>query len=319
MKNALVVTTDNVEFGYARTQFKRALSERGYNVHQLDVSSGSVSDRAAIKNAAPELAILCSSFAITKYEVYAQNVSFLKKLNCTFINDLQSHIEASNKWASVNRILNSDLPFLKTALTNFSHAPRDARGKVLYDNVDLDILDDDIERLGGFPLVYKKIYGAMGMQVHLAKNKEHLRQILVQNEMYPSFILQEYTKSAEAAMLCVRVIGDEVYPRFMLGSYLEDVEFKSVISQGRLQLPCALTDEIRDIALGAAELLRIDTARIDMFITDDGIKLCEVNSLGTILPTDQSYNINVADRVVDFAIKKINKLTEQVESSSDDN
>lgn len=315
MKNALVVTTDNVKLGYTRLQFKRALSERGYNVLQFNVSADTVSARAAIKSANPELAILCSSFAITKYDIYAQNVSFLKKLNCTFVNDLQAHIEASNKWTSVNRFINSDLPFLKTVLTNFSSAPRDSTGRVLYGNVNLDVLDNDIERLGGFPLVYKKIYGSMGAAVHLAKNKEHLREILVRHEMYPSFILQEYTKSAEAAMLCVRVIGNDVFPRYMLGSYLPDVNFKSVISQGRMQLPCGLTDEIRDIALNSTALLGIDTARIDMFITEDGIKLCEVNTLGTILPTDQAYNMNVADQVVDLAIKKVNIMNQNRELS----
>jgi glutathione synthase/RimK-type ligase-like ATP-grasp enzyme len=145
----------------------------------------------------------------------------------------------------------------------------------------------------------------MGMQVHLVNSKEHLKEILVKHEVFPSFILQEYAKSAEFAMLCVRVIGEDVYPRFMLGSYLEEVNFKSVIAQGRLQLPCVLTDEIRDVALGATSLLGIDTARIDMFITDDGIKLCEVNTPGTILPTDQSYNMNVADQVVELAIRKL--------------
>ena len=66
-----------------------------------------------------------------------------------------------------------------------------------------------------------------------------------------------------------------------------------------------MTDEIRDVALGATSLLGVDTARVDMFITDDGIKLCEVNSPGTILPTDQSYNMNVADQVVELAIRKL--------------
>lgn len=306
MKNALVVTSDNnVEMGYTRTQFKRALSERGYNVLHFDLGYGSVSDRAVIKSAAPELAILCSSFALRNDELYVQNRSLLKRLKCTFVNDLQAHIEASNKCVSVNRILSSDLPFMKTVVTNFNGAPRNSLGRVDYSNVSLDVLDEDIERLGGFPLVYKKIYGSMGMQVHLVNSKVELKEILIQHEVFPSFILQEYAKSAEFAMLCVRVIGDEAYPRFMLGSYLEEVNFKSVIAQGRLQLPCALTDEIRDVALGATSLLGVDTARVDMFITDDGIKLCEVNSPGTILPTDQSYNMNVADQVVELAIRKL--------------
>lgn len=306
MKNALVVTSEsNVELGYTRTQFKRALSERGYNVHHIDLSDGSATDRAIIKKANPELAILCSSFALRNDEQFVQNRSLLKKLNCTFVNDLQAHFEISNKSITINKILKSGLPFLKTVVTFFNYLPRNSLGRVNYSNVDLDVLDEDIERLGGFPLVYKRICGSMGLQVHLVNSKEHLKEILVKHEIFPSFILQEYAKSAEFAMLCIRVIGDEVYPRFMLGSNLEEVNFKSVISQGRMQLPCALTDEIRNVALGATSLLGIDTARIDAFITDDGIKLCEVNSPGTILPTDQSYNINVADRVVDLAIRKL--------------
>lgn len=308
MKSALLVCTTNIENTYTQLEIRKALAKNGYNVRSFNLVSGSVSERAQIQADNPELAFLTDPILPRLNDEYNANVSKLKSLDTLFINDLTAHIEACNKWVSVNRIINSELPFVKTVLTDFTSAPRDDEGKVLYNEVDLDILDEDIERLGGFPLVHKRIYGAIGLHVRLIKSKDHLKEVLTKNETYTGFVLQEYIKSAEAAMLCVRVVGEDVFPRLFLGTPQSEVSFKSVISQGRLQLPCRLTDEIQNLAVSAVRTLNLDTARIDMFITNEGIKICEVNSLGSLLPTDQVHNISVGELIVNHAIKKLKNI-----------
>jgi hypothetical protein len=315
MKNALLVTSENTKLAYTHLEITNALVKNGYNVQAFNVTSANTSDRELVNLNKPEIAILSNPFVPRRSDVYTENIDFLKTIDTVYVNDLTSHIEACNKWVSVNRILNSDTPFVKTVLTDFNDVPRSgAFGEIFYGDVDLDVLDVSIEQLGGFPLVYKGIYGAMGSRVHLARNKEHLKEILINNEAYPSFILQEYIKNAEAVMLCVRVVGEEVFPRIFLGSPLEYVVFKSVIAEGRLHLPCTLTEEIRNASLTATRTLGLDTARIDMFIDKDGVRICEVNSMGSMMSTDQVHNISTGELIVNHAINKLKN--KQLESNN---
>lgn len=321
MKNALLVTCENTVNAYTHLEIAKALVKRGYNIRKFNATSAELEERESVLLEKPEIAILSNPFTPRKTFAYSQNIPFLKELTCTtFVNDVVPHLETCNKWVTFNRVLNSDIPFVKTVLTDFSAAPKNHLGSVFYSDADLDILDEHIEYLGGFPLVYKSIFGAVGKFVFLVRSKEHLRETLINNkEDYPSFILQEYIKSAEATMLCVRVVGDEVFTRIYLGSPLEKVSFKSVIAEGKIHIAGHASDEVRDIALKSARLMNLDTSRIEMFITNDGIKLCEINSLGSLISTDQVNNICLGELLVDHAIKKSKNRIEEVDVTDNDN
>ena len=89
-----------------------------------------------------------------------------------------------------------------------------------------------------------------------------------------------------------------------LGTPYQTSSFKSIISFGRQQLPCVTIDPIRQAAMSVMNTLNLSSARLDMFLTDNGVKICDVNALGSFLPTDQTHNIFVADLIADLVIKK---------------
>lgn len=315
MKTALLITNEKTrdEQTYNRVEFTKSLVNRGYNVQTFDVTFDTADKRAIVQSGDYEFAIIASRLHnFTSSNVnsnYKTNLDVLKGLeNTVFVNDLMPHIRTCNKWYSIRGLLVNDLPVAKSVLPELDLLPKNSDGNTIYAEIDLDTLDVDIESLGGFPIVYKRLYGAEGRHVHLVHSKDELRELLDAEGTGPaSFILQEYIQSAEAAMFCVRVVGDEVLTRMFLGTPYDNSSFKSIVSAGRQQLPLNTTDEIREAAIRATQVLGLDTARMDMFLTSDGIKICEINSIGSLLPTDQTHNVHVSDLIVDLAIEKAEK------------
>lgn len=317
MKTALIITnekTNDVET-YNCVEFSKALKARGYTVRHFDASLATSVDRAALSSANFDFAILASRlFSFTGSAVpsnYKANLEVIKGLDTVFVNDLEPHINTCNKWLVYKRLTNW-APIPKTVIVQLDSSTKDNDGSTLYSQVQISTLTDEIDQVGGYPFVYKRIYGAEGEHVHIVRSEAEFRALLDSERSGPQyFIIQEYIKDAEAIMLCVRIVEDQVITRMFLGSPYGTRTFKSYTAPGRQQLPCVTTEEIRQVAQSTIKALDLDTARIDMFLTSEGIKVCEVNSIGSLLPTDQTHNMHVAELIVDLAIKKLEKKRAQ--------
>ncbi len=228
--------------------------------------------------------------------IMTQELDFIKQTSKVFINDVDSHREVSNK------ILMYDM--LSAANVNI---PRTE-----YVNIDAedDIINEVVNNLGGYPVVIKAAIGAMGTNVNKCNNLQEIREQITKlssSFFHTEFIIQEYIDIG-GFTICARVIGNDIFPRFTLGSPYIENNFKSNILSGRSYIACKVTPELRYICNKAMSATGLDVARIDIFINNGKLSICEVNSLGSFLGSEMAWNEYISDRVVDLSLNKLDKL-----------
>lgn len=248
----------------------------------------------------PDLVIFTNSIQINE-TMQTQCKLVLNKLismkpQTIFVNDIESHITASSKHNVYEILQETDIPMPKT--------------KISYN---WNISDNFIEQIlieFSLPLVIKSTDGYGGEGIDLCKSRDELkanleaRMIDVIGNKKP-IIFQEYMNQSAGLMIGVRATGSKIDARYMLGSPIKDEAFKSDISPGKLQFACEVDDKLREIVTKTMLALELDTARLDIFPTIDGYKICEVNCAGNFYGLDVTNNLNQAADIIDLAFSKL--------------
>lgn len=303
-KTAWVIHHSEPTPSYNSVTMQAAFTSRDIDVRLIDFNALKLVDNNITHNdniiAPPNFAtIINQTHTILNSPAFEDRNGILEKLeslvHTTFINTPLSHAAAANKINVYQQLNNANIPHPKTEFVDTTP-----------DSPALPLM---VERVGGFPVVVKYPFGFESMAVKICHDMDDLKNTIQELKAaalikISTVILQEYVDSAEAAMFCVRVVGDEIFTRMFLGTPYQTSSFKSIISFGRQQLPCVTIDPIRQAAMSVMNTLNLSSARLDMFLTDDGVKVCDVNALGSFLPTDQTHNIFVADLIADLVIKK---------------
>lgn len=215
----------------------------------------------------------------------------LKLLSDSFTNDVDPHWHASNKIK------------MHTALNNEFVATLNTR--ILSEDSDEYVLGE-VEQVGGFPVIIKDPISALGRGVYRCSDLEELKtrraEIATKNNC--SLVVLQELHDIGGVMVCARVVGDKVWPRFTIGSPHRDDDFMANIGAGRAYFAHRRDEELEQLCVSATKALKLDTARVDVFVCDDGYKVCEVNSMGSILGADIAFNTDIGAEIVNRAIEK---------------
>lgn len=303
-QTAWVIHHFELEPSYNSATVLRAFTNKNIDAFHIDFEKLKLNNNTITHNneviTAPDFVVFVNqTHTVLNSPFYEEKNKIVQKLasltSTTFINDPLRHVEAANKIITYQKLQDAGIPIPKT---EFVSADPDSPALPLM-----------VERIGNFPIVVKYPLGFESEAVKLCQDIDEIKAAIQElktkaTTIVGTIILQEYVESAEAVMFCVRVVGNQVFTRMFLGSPYGERSFKSFVALGRQQLPCETPDMIRGVALDTVAALSLDSARMDMLLTADGIKVIDVNSLGSLLPTDQTHNIRVADLIVDLAIKK---------------
>lgn len=303
-QTAWVIHHFETEPSYNSATTLRAFANKNINALHIDfeklkLNNGTFTYNNEVVTAPNFIVFVNQTHTILNSPFYEEKNKIVQKLDSftstTFINEPLRHVEAANKIITYQKLQDAGVPIPKT---EFISADPDSPALPLM-----------VERIGEFPIVVKYPLGSESEAVKLCQSVDEIKAAIQEfksntTTIVGTAIIQEYVESAEAVMFCVRVVGDQVFTRMFLGSPYGERSFKSFVALGRQQLPCETPDMIREVALNTVAALGLDSARMDMLLTPDGIKVIDVNSLGSLLPTDQTHNIRVADLIVDLAIKK---------------
>lgn len=315
-KTAYVVYRNSMNSNYNSYSLNRALEKRGFDVKFFPIEGVSFKprhDSATLyyKNCNPNDFDLVRGDVVDTLEkrdicVFAEPIFFMpessnsihfllvnkiKQLADLFINDVDPHWHASNKIMMYNALKSASVSILNT--------------KVLSEDSD-DYMLREVEQVGGFPVILKDPVSALGRGVYRCNTLEELKtrraEIAAKNKS--SLVVIQELHDTCGVIVCARVVGDRVWPRFTIGSpYIDDV-FKSNIGVDRAYFAHSRNEELEQMCVAATKALKLDTARVDLFVTDDGYKVCEVNSIGSILGADITFNTDIGLEIVDHAIKK---------------
>ncbi len=170
-------------------------------------------------------------------------------------------------------------------------------------SVNPENIEEQIELLGGAPVIIKLQEGTQGMGVMLAESKKSAKSIIdTCYRMNMSILLQEFVKESNSEDIRVFVAGDKVVTS-MRRKGLED-DFRSNIHRGGTGFKEEISDAEKSMAIRAANYLGLPVAGVDLIRSKRGPLLIEVNSTPGLQGIEAYTKVNVAERMIKFLEKK---------------
>lgn len=162
-----------------------------------------------------------------------------------------------------------------------------------------DELYKDIEKILGYPVVVKEVFGSMGKGVYLAKNRNELftlrEKLLAVPHLYQKFI------GNGGRDIRVIVIGGKAVGAMQR---INDGDFRSNLQLGGHGENFSLTKSVQELAERVAKVLNLDYCGIDVLQDGDKNFVCEVNSNAFFKGFSRVTGIDVAKLYVDYLVEK---------------
>jgi ribosomal protein S6--L-glutamate ligase len=167
---------------------------------------------------------------------------------------------------------------------------------------DREDLDAMVDRVGGFPLVLKLTTGTQGVGVMIAEGMASMRAALdALWGLGQNILIQEYVREAAGRDVRVLVVGGEAVAAYR--RIARKGEFRANIHRGGKGERIELGAELKDAALSSVRALGLDVAGADILESETGPMVMEVNASPGLAGIETATGVDVASRIVDFAIR----------------
>lgn len=171
-------------------------------------------------------------------------------------------------------------------------------------SVNTENIGEQIDLLGGTPIIIKLQEGTHGSGVILAESKKSAKSII--DTMYStntSILLQEFIAESNSEDIRAFVINGKVVSS-MKRKGLED-DFRSNIHQGGNGFKVNVSSEEKEIAIKAAKYLNLPIAGVDMIRSKRGSLLIEVNSTPGLQGIEAYTKDNIGKAIVKSLEEKL--------------
>ncbi len=173
-------------------------------------------------------------------------------------------------------------------------------------SVDTDNIKEQIELLGGAPVVIKLQEGTQGVGVMLAESKQSAKSIIdTMYSMKNSILLQEFIKESNSEDFRAFVVGNKILSA-MQRKGLDD-DFRSNIHLGGSGSVAVLTEQEQKMAIKAAKYLGLPIAGVDIIRSKRGPLLIEVNSTPGLQGIEAYTKVNIAEGIINYVVNKCSK------------
>jgi len=167
-------------------------------------------------------------------------------------------------------------------------------------------IDEQIELLGGPPVIIKLQEGTQGLGVMLAESKKSAKSILgTLYNMNTSIMLQEFIEESNGEDFRAIVVGNKVVASMKRVG--EKGDFRSNIHRGGTGEKVALSDKEQRIALRATKYLGLPVAGVDMIRSKRGTLLIEVNASPGLQGVEAYTKENIAEHIIKFLETNVRK------------
>ncbi|WP_117879942.1 RimK family alpha-L-glutamate ligase [Aureibaculum luteum] len=161
-------------------------------------------------------------------------------------------------------------------------------------------INEQIELLGGPPVIIKLQEGTQGMGVIIAESKKSAKSIMdTFYTMNASFLLQEYIEESNGEDIRIIVVGNKIVASMKRKGAIG--EFRSNIHRGGTGEIANLTEIEKNIALRATKYLSLPVAGVDIIRSKKGPLLLEVNASPGLQGVEAYTQINVAYHIIKFS------------------
>ncbi|MBE5756271.1 MAG: RimK family alpha-L-glutamate ligase [Clostridiales bacterium] len=168
--------------------------------------------------------------------------------------------------------------------------PKTLPSPIMYKSTDDDKFILEVEKELSYPIVVKNVYGSMGREVYLAKNKKELKDLFDKLKLYPH-LYQEYIGDGLGKDIRVIVVGGKVISSMQREN---ENDFRSNIGLGGKGKLISLSKEQESLALNAVKALGLDYAGVDIISKNQKDYICEVNSNAFFKEIEDISGKNVA-------------------------
>lgn len=225
-------------------------------------------------------------------DYYTQSVlRHLERLHVPVLNNADSIDASMDKMYSTQILRQHNIPVPQTMLVRFP--------------VDASFVEKEI----GFPCVIKVLSGSYGKGIHLVRDKSALEELMefVSSLNSPlNILIQEYVDFSPGVDVRVMVVGGKALGAMKRSS--SDGDFRANISRGGTGEIYPLNDQLVFIATETAKVLNLDIAGVDLLIDENGYKVCEANSAPGFKGFEEYCGVNVAKKILNYAVFKSNKV-----------
>ena len=167
-------------------------------------------------------------------------------------------------------------------------------------------IDEQIELLGGPPVIIKLQEGTQGLGVILAESKKSAKSIMdTFYNMNASFLLQEFIEESNGEDIRAIVVGNKVVAAMKRIGEVD--EFRSNIHRGGTGEIAELTKKEIKIAVQATRHLGLPVAGVDMIISKRGPLLIEVNASPGLQGVEAYTKVNIAEHIIKYIENNVRK------------
>ncbi|WP_394747900.1 RimK family alpha-L-glutamate ligase [Spongiimicrobium salis] len=169
-------------------------------------------------------------------------------------------------------------------------------------SINPDNIKQQIEILGGTPVIIKLQEGTHGLGVILAETKKSAKSIIdTFYKMDTSILIQKYIPEANGEDIRIFVVGNKVVAAMKRISEAE--EFRSNVHRGGETQAIKPTPKEEQIALRAVKYLGLGVAGVDLIRSKKGPLLIEVNASPGLQGIEAATGINIAKEIIKFVEK----------------
>jgi len=173
-------------------------------------------------------------------------------------------------------------------------------------SIDPQNIDEQIELLGGPPVIIKLQEGTQGLGVILAESAKSAKSIIdTFYNMNASILLQEYVEESNGEDIRAIVVGNKVVAAMKRMG--EKGDFRSNIHRGGTGELVELSDKEKRIALRATKYLSLPVAGVDMIRSKKGAMLIEVNASPGLQGVEAYTKVNVAEHIIKYLENNVRK------------
>ncbi len=272
----------------------KALGHRAVNVYvdklgitletgRIDISQ--IVEKNKLDRVEIDAAFLRHLGMIKDYEQFGSrlwSVRAIEQKGVFVMNSLNSWLIASDKFAALAELAKAGLPVPKTFVSEDTYAAYNA-SKQMHEKV------------------IKPLRGAMGFGVFKVDDPDMAMNVFNYfSNMNKPIYIQEYLKKKEGGDFRVVVVGGNVIG----AEYRKGADWKSNVAQGGVPSAAKPDKEMREIAIKAAERLKLEYAGVDIAQTKDGYFILEVNPTMSWQGFRKATKIDLAEILIKHLVSR---------------
>lgn len=165
-----------------------------------------------------------------------------------------------------------------------------------------DNIEEQIDILGGMPIIIKLQEGTQGLGVILAETKKSAKSIIdTFYKMNTSILIQKYIEESKGEDIRLFVIGKRVVASMKRTSAPGD--FRSNVHRGGATEIIEPTKTEKFMAINATKHVGLDIAGVDLLRSKNGPLLIEVNASPGLQGIEAATGLNIAREIVLYVEK----------------